>query len=135
VNWLTTAQSLLAGSSKSMTRAWSPAMEPSARRYSTVTPFTSMRCAARFRSKSFGASSRVSLRNVSSSVSELERQVAIGSRGAADEAVDGLGHLAADADLLPQEPEVGRAVVGSARSATAASCAVDRRPVGTTSPT
>ena len=36
--------------------------EPSLRRYSTVTPSTSIRCSARLRSMSDGASMRVSLR-------------------------------------------------------------------------
>ena len=44
-------------------------MEPSARRYSTVTPSTSIRCTARLRSSSDGASVRVSLRKASSSAS------------------------------------------------------------------
>ena len=50
VNWLTASQSLLSGSSKSITRACAPAIEPSARRYSTVTPSTSIRWTARLRS-------------------------------------------------------------------------------------
>jgi hypothetical protein len=43
VNWFTASQSLFPGSSKSTTRACAPAMEPSGRRYSTVTPSTSIR--------------------------------------------------------------------------------------------
>ena len=39
-----------------MTRACAPAIEPSLRRYSTVTPSTSIRCTARLRSTSDGAS-------------------------------------------------------------------------------
>ena len=50
VNWLTASQSLFSGASKSSTRAWSPAIEPSGRRYSTVTPSTSIRWIARLRS-------------------------------------------------------------------------------------
>ena len=48
-NWLTASQSLLAGSSKSSTRACAPRIAPSAERYSTVTPSTSMRWSARLR--------------------------------------------------------------------------------------
>ncbi len=62
VNWLTASQSLLSGASKSITRACAPAIDPSLRRYSTVTPSTSSRCIARLRSTSDGASERVSLR-------------------------------------------------------------------------
>ena len=69
VNWLTASQSLLSGSPKSMTRACAPAIEPSARRYSTVTPSTSSLCMARLRSSREGASRRVSFRNASSSAS------------------------------------------------------------------
>ena len=45
-DWLTAAQSFSSGWSKSISRTRSPAMEPSARRYSTGTPSTSMRCTA-----------------------------------------------------------------------------------------
>jgi hypothetical protein len=62
VSWLTASQSLLSGSSKSNTRACAPAMESSLRRYWSVTPFTSMRCMARLRSISEGASARTSWR-------------------------------------------------------------------------
>ena len=57
------------GASKSSTRACAPAIEPSGRRYSTVTPSTSIRWTARLRSTSDGASARVSLRKASSSAS------------------------------------------------------------------
>jgi hypothetical protein len=69
VNWLTASQSSFSGSSKSITLAWAPAMDPSGRRYSTVTPFTSRRWSARLRASSVGPSDRVSLRKASSSAS------------------------------------------------------------------
>ena len=69
VNWLTASQSLLSGSSKSITRAGAPAIDPSARRYSTVTPSTSIRWTARLRSISDGPSARTILRKASSRAS------------------------------------------------------------------
>ena len=46
---------MLSGSSKSISRACAPAIEPSLRRYSTVMPSTNMRWKARLRSISDGA--------------------------------------------------------------------------------
>jgi len=61
-NWLTASQSLAVGSSKSMTRTCAPRIVPSAARYSTVTPFTSIRCTPRLRWMRSAPSGRVTLR-------------------------------------------------------------------------
>ena len=70
VNWLTASQSLLSGASKSITRACAPAIEPSgAAVLDRRRRPRSIRWTARLRSTSDGASTRVSLRNASSSAS------------------------------------------------------------------
>ncbi len=68
VNWLTACQSLLAGSSKSMTRACAPRTLPPSR-YSTVTPSTTMRWNARLRASSVAPSGWVSRRTALPSAS------------------------------------------------------------------
>ena len=67
LNWLTASQSLLAGTSKSNTRTWSPRTLPSASRYSISTPFTSIRWKVRLRALTVEPSGRVSFRKASSS--------------------------------------------------------------------